>query len=70
MLAFCCWPHRLDEKRDRAEFQFFVRKNRNRPINQMFVQCRFDPSRQMVLPPRPADRQTTVHWTEGRSDGF
>jgi hypothetical protein len=48
------WPHRLDETKDPHEYRFFVLKNRNRPINQNVVKCRFNPPRQMFTDdPRP-----------------
>ena len=43
------WPHRIDQKNDPHKYQFYVAKNRNRPINQGFVECEFRPSRQMLL---------------------
>lgn len=42
------WPHRVDSKLPANQYQIFVTKNRNRAINQSLVQCRFDPSRQMI----------------------
>jgi len=47
VILFLCWPHRLDSKNDPQKFQFFVGKNRNRAINEPFVECSFMPSRQM-----------------------
>ena len=41
-------PHRIDPKQPPNQFQIFVAKNRNRPINQNMVLCRFDPSRQTI----------------------
>jgi replicative DNA helicase len=60
VLAFCVWPHRLDDKRDPNEYQIFVRKCRNRPINQTFLQVQFNPCRQMVLPPKVERWQPSV----------
>lgn len=54
VILFCCWPHRLDASRPYNEYQFFIAKNRNRPINQSAVTCRFLPDRQMVLDPLPS----------------
>lgn len=44
------WPFRIDQKKDKNEFHFYVGKNRNREIVQHFVAARFLPHRQMFLP--------------------
>lgn len=56
VILFLVWPHRIDQKQPPNEYQFFVGKNRNRPINQVAVKCRFHPSRQMFMPEKPAPR--------------
>ncbi len=48
VIIFCCWPHKIDSTRDPHDYQFYVTKNRNRAINQHFVECYFNPSRQMI----------------------
>jgi replicative DNA helicase len=55
VITLLCWPHRLDSTRDPHEFIFFIGKNRNRPINQPTVTCRFEPSRQRILMPQAKD---------------
>lgn len=55
VITLLCWPHRMDSKRDPHEFIFFIGKNRNRPINQPTVTCRFEPSRQRILMPKAKD---------------
>jgi hypothetical protein len=52
---FLVWPHRINPKEDPQRFQVFVAKNRNRGIMQGIVDCRFIPSRQMILPPKVSD---------------
>lgn len=49
VIMFLCWPHRLNDKCDPNEFQFFFTKNRNRGINKAVVKCKFLPSRQMFI---------------------
>lgn len=56
VIAFLCWPHRLDSKNDANEYQFFFAKNRNRGICKPVVTCRFLPSRQMFVEQRVQDR--------------
>lgn len=60
-VLFLVWPHRLDSKNPHNEFQIFVSKNRNRPINQEIVYCRFEPSKQQFLSERPIDRPNYEH---------
>jgi KaiC/GvpD/RAD55 family RecA-like ATPase/5S rRNA maturation endonuclease (ribonuclease M5) len=51
VVIFLCWPWRLNAQESQSRYQFFVEKNRNRPINQRGVDCSFDPIRQMVSMP-------------------
>lgn len=46
------WPWKIDTQSKPDEYQFYVMKNRNRPINQMDVTAKFNPSRQMVTNPK------------------
>jgi DnaB-like helicase C terminal domain len=64
VIAFLCWPWRIDDKRPRDEFQFIISKNRNRPINQRIVTCRFAPDRQKFSDPVSAAPQRVSDWTE------
>jgi len=64
VIAFLCWPWRIDDKRPRDEFQFIVSKNRNRPINQRIVTCRFAPDRQKFSDPVSAAPERVPDWTE------
>jgi archaellum biogenesis ATPase FlaH len=68
VITLLCWPHRLDSSRDPHEFIFFIGKNRNRPINQPAVTCRFEPSRQRILMPKAKDMpnydQSFNHWND------
>ena len=57
VILFLVWPHRIDSKNPPDEYKFYVAKNRNRPINQPVVTCRFMPSRQMITAPRVQDRK-------------
>lgn len=52
VIMLLAWPHRVDAKQPPNQYQIFVAKNRNRPINQSLVTCRFDPSRQMITEPK------------------
>lgn len=49
VIVFQVWPHRIDSSNDPHQYQFFVAKNRNRPVNQPAVVCKFMPSRQMLI---------------------
>lgn len=53
------WPYRIDQKKDKNEFCFYVGKNRNREIVQHVVNSRFIPHRQMFLPP-PVKRDAII----------
>ena len=48
VILFPVWPHRLDSSKPANEYQVWVLKNRNRPINDPCVNCQFDPSRQRI----------------------
>lgn len=49
VILFLVWPYRLDTRKNPAEYQVWIGKNRNRPINAPEVDCQFDPSRQRIL---------------------
>lgn len=72
VIIFLVWPHRLDANKPAHEYQFFVAKNRNRAINQSFVQMRFLPSRQMVMPekPKPVRERDPVFDDYNRGESF
>jgi len=54
VVLFLVWPIRVNgQHRPIDDYFVFVAKNRNRAINQVGVRCRFLPTRQMVLHPRP-----------------
>lgn len=57
VILFLVWPHRIDSKNHPDEYKFYVAKNRNRPINQPVVTCRFLPSRQMIVASRVQDHK-------------
>jgi hypothetical protein len=54
------WPHRIDSKFPANEYKVYVAKNRNREIIERVVMCRFEPSRQMICPPRAKDMANYV----------
>jgi replicative DNA helicase len=49
VILFGVWPHRIDSKLSPFDYQFYIRKNKNRGINANDFQCRFEPGRQMFL---------------------
>lgn len=55
VVVFLVWPHRIDANQPAHEYQFFVAKNRNRPILNSAFTARFEPSRQRVVSPRVQD---------------
>lgn len=57
VIMFLVWPHKIDSKNPPELYQVFVAKNRNRAIMSPAVECRFLPSRQMILAPRVQDRK-------------
>jgi replicative DNA helicase len=60
VVIFVVWPHRIDSSQPAHEYQFFVAKNRNRPILTSAFTARFEPSRQRVLSPRVQDMPNYV----------
>lgn len=54
VILFLVWPHRIDSSKDPKEYQVYVAKNRNRPINSPAVRCEFKPSRQRIVEWKPA----------------
>lgn len=49
VILFLVWPYRLDTKKNPEEYQVWIGKNRNRPINAPEVDCQFDPTRQRII---------------------
>ncbi len=52
VVMFLVWPHKITPKKtskEVAEFQIWAAKNRNRGINQHFVQCEFRPNRLRIV---------------------
>lgn len=65
VIIFCCWPHRLDSKNPPDKYQFFITKNRNRPVNAPAVECVFNPSRQMFTTSKPENYDDSLaDWNE------
>lgn len=58
VIVFGVWPHRIDPTKNPRDYQFFIAKNRNRPINQNAIECRFDPARQKFLESLQGPAQT------------
>lgn len=56
VIVFGVWPHKVDSSHDPFVYQFYVCKNRNRPVNVAEFQCRFEPSRQRFLDLRDSYR--------------
>ena len=52
VILFVVWPYKFNPKEDPNMYQVFVAKNRNRAINSGMVECRIEPSRQMIVPSR------------------
>jgi replicative DNA helicase len=61
VITFLVWPHRIESSKDPQDFQVWVAKNRNRPINQTMVECRFEPSRQRIREVSAWDKAAPVH---------
>ncbi len=61
VIVFLVWPHRIDSKNPPHEYQMFISKNRNRPINEPAVVVRFDPSRQRLLQQEIKDNPNYNH---------
>jgi hypothetical protein len=55
VILFLVWPHRINSNEPHDQYKIYVGKNRNRAIMQTCVECRFLPSRQMLLAPKPKD---------------
>lgn len=76
VILFLVWPHRLDAKLPANEYFVFVAKNRDGEIVNPIVKCRFDPSRQSVLPESWKDRakshknfnESIANWNDGDGD--
>lgn len=54
VIVFMVWPFKIDPSKDRDEYLMFVAKNRNRPINETCVKCKFIPQRQQLVYVRPS----------------
>jgi archaellum biogenesis ATPase FlaH len=52
VILFLVWPYRIDTHKTPDLYEVWIGKVRNRSINAPEVDCRFNPSRQMILPPR------------------
>src|SRR5262249_46224819 len=52
VILFLVWPYRLDTHKHPSNYQVWIGKNRNRPINTPEVDCKFDPSRQRITASR------------------
>lgn len=66
VILFGVWPHKIDSDTNPNEYQIWVSKNRNRPINQNCVDIRFEPSRQRFL----ETKQRQASYSEARNDDF
>ena len=55
VIVFLVWPHRIDQSQPANLYKFYVAKNRNREIVKPVVECRFEPSRQMMVGQRSRD---------------
>lgn len=55
VVVFLVWPNRIDRSAPANEYQFFIAKNRNRPIVSSAFTARFEPSRQRVVSPTVKD---------------
>ena len=55
VIIFLVWPHRVDRKNTPNEYKFYIAKNRNRPIIEPVVICRFEPGRQRAIPREASD---------------
>lgn len=71
VILFLVWPHKINKDLPANEYQFYVGKNRNRPINEVGVKCRFHPSRQMFMPEKSArhDGKAAAGGTEWTGQG-
>lgn len=48
VIVFGVWPWKLDQAKPRTEYQFFIAKNRNRPVVRPGFTAHFEPSRQKI----------------------
>jgi len=55
VILFLVWPYKLDNKKPPDLYEVWIGKNRNRPINSGEVDCRFNPSRQMIINQRKTE---------------
>ena len=60
VILFGVWPHHVDPSKPAHEYWFYVKKNRNRGVNQWKVEARFNPSRQMVSMTAASDKPNYV----------
>lgn len=70
VLMFLVWPHRINSKNDPHSYQIFVYKNRNRAINTPAIECRFEPSRQRIVPLTTADYAQKAKGADGYDPAF
>lgn len=64
VIIFLVWPHRINPEKPAHLYQVYVAKNRNRPINASAFNCRFFPSRQMILPEAPQPKIESKRYAE------
>ncbi|MCA9200800.1 MAG: AAA family ATPase [Planctomycetales bacterium] len=65
VILFGVWPHRINSEAPPNEYQFFVCKNRNRAIHVPAFTCEFNPARQMMMEPKPANYESSFDdWNE------
>lgn len=69
VVVFLVWPHKIDPKNDPAEFQIFVAKNRNRPINCAAFTCKFEAARQRFLESKPGNYHTEFSDYDSNDEG-
>lgn len=60
VIVFLCWPYRIDSSEPKEKYQFHIGKNRNRASQELIVNARFLPHRQMFLDPLPDVFQETI----------
>lgn len=62
VVSFLVWPHKINPSNDPKEFQIWIAKNRNRAINNHFVECEFRPSRLRIVESRkPIQEHRNYH---------
>lgn len=52
VIVMLCWPWQIDKSQEVNEYQFFIRKNRNRGIGEVLVKSTIEPSRQRIVSSR------------------